>query len=107
MSKERKRGVRLATQAALVIFVILLVSLGATLPLVAVDFVRGDANSDGRVSIADAHFLLSHVFRGFTSPECMDAGDFTDDEKLNITDSVQLLRYLVLGGSPPPSPFPS
>jgi hypothetical protein len=69
-------------------------------------FVRGDANSDGRVSGSDAHFVLSFLFRGFQAPECQRTADVDDNGSIEITDPVFLLNFLVLGGPPPCEPFP-
>lgn len=44
--------------------------LFAGAPVAAVDFLRGDANEDARVSIADAHFIFSFLFRGGSPPAC-------------------------------------
>lgn len=70
------------------------------------DFLRGDVNSDGVVSVADAHFLLSFLFRGKAAPECGDAADHDDSGRINITDAVRILNHLVLGGAPPEAPYP-
>ena len=37
----------------------------------------------------------------------MKAADVTDDSAVDISDSVYLLNFLFLGGSPPPPPFPT
>ena len=71
-----------------------------------IPFVRGDANSDGAVNIADSVFVLAFLFSGGTAPRCEDAADFDDDGTLTITDPVYLLGYLFSGGPVPPRPFP-
>jgi hypothetical protein len=82
-----------------------LIVLCAALPLGDAEFIRGDANSDGAVSISDGHYILSYLFRGSREPECMDAADYDDDQKINITDGVKALDHAVSGDSPPPAPF--
>jgi RHS repeat-associated protein len=74
-------------------------------PLYASDFERGDCNADGQVNIADAIYLLAHLFSGGEDPLCFDAADTNDDGTINIADAIYLLAFLFSGGSPPPEPF--
>lgn len=69
-------------------------------------FVRGDTNSDGRVNIADAVWLVSELF--FLGPRgrCFYAGDVNGDGRKDLSDVAFLLYYQFLGGSEPPRPFP-
>ena len=70
-------------------------------------FVRGDANADGSVNLADAVFVLSLLFAGAQRVPCQDAADSDDDGAISITDGVYLFNYLFRAGSPePPAPFP-
>ncbi|MBN1421843.1 MAG: hypothetical protein JXP34_23920 [Planctomycetes bacterium] len=69
-------------------------------------FVRGDANGDGRVNIADPVAIVYRVFRG-TPLWCEDAGDTDDNGRLLVNDPVYLLQYLFLQGPLPPAPFPT
>jgi len=69
-------------------------------------FVRGDANGDGRVNIADPVMIVFRVFRG-TPLWCEDAADTDDDGRLRVNDPVYLLQYLFLHGPKPPLPFPA
>ncbi|MGE3165795.1 MAG: DUF1800 family protein [Planctomycetota bacterium] len=87
-------------------------------PLIAVPiafdrpFIRGDANIDMTVNIADATSILTFLFPVITpSPTapglpCRDAADANDDEQVNISDPIYLLAYLFSGGLPMPAPFP-
>lgn len=69
------------------------------------DFRRGDANSDGTVSIGDAVRLLNFLFSNGTPIDCFDSGDLNDDGFLDISDTVFLLIYLFQpAGMPPPAP---
>ena len=70
-------------------------------------FVRGDANADGRIDVADAVFTFSHLFLGTAPPPCDDAADTDDDGILNIADGIYGLEYLFMGGPLPPAPSPS
>jgi hypothetical protein len=69
-------------------------------------FLRGDANSDRAVDIADAVSVLLHLFSGAPAPEPLAAGDADGNSTLEITDGIYLLTYLFLGGPAPPAPFP-
>ncbi len=64
-------------------------------------FVRGDANADGLVNIADAVYLINYLFVGGPPPLPLDAGDANSDGMLNIADVIYLVNYLFLGGPPP------
>ncbi|MBI4605503.1 MAG: hypothetical protein HY721_26355 [Planctomycetes bacterium] len=80
--------------------------MAAGAPLGAADFVRGDANSDGVLSVSDAPYLLGYIFLGYRPLECDAAADANDDGVLDLTDSVFGLVAQFRGGSPPPAPFP-
>jgi hypothetical protein len=70
----------------------------------AADFVRGDVNGDGIVSLADAYFLVNWLHRGGPAPECPDAADADDDGKVDIADPIATLTSLFLAGSALPAP---
>ncbi len=71
-------------------------------------FLRGDANDDGGVSIADGVTILSALFGNpavpFAAP--LDAGDANDDGSVNIGDAIYVLSYLFSNGPEPAAPFP-
>ncbi len=67
-------------------------------------FVRGEANADGKLNVADAVAVLEYLFSGGSVP-CLAAADVNDDEQINIADAVALLGFLFAGGSQPPEPF--
>lgn len=67
-------------------------------------FRRGDVNGDGARDVADAVFLLQHLFSGVEAPPCQDAADADDDGRLNLSDAIYLLAYLFLGGAAPAVP---
>jgi len=60
-------------------------------------FIRGDCNSDGRVTISDVIFELSHLFRGGVRWYCDDACDVNDDGDTNLSDPISTLNHLFLG----------
>ncbi len=79
-------------------------------PLTAVDaqnFIRGDANNDSGINIADAIFGLNHLFNAGTAPVNANAMDTNDNGVLEISDVVYLLRLLFVGGPNPPAPYPA
>ncbi|MBN1419809.1 MAG: hypothetical protein JXP34_13600 [Planctomycetes bacterium] len=69
-----------------------------------VAFIRGDANSDGKVSISDALTIRRYLFNGAWRPACGDAADADDNGRLEITDQIMILGALFLGRSPLPPP---
>ena len=70
------------------------------------NFIRGDANQDGRVDISDAIAILTYLFAGGQAAICADAMDVDDTGILEITDGIRFLTYLFLGGPPPLAPYP-
>lgn len=70
-------------------------------------FVRGNCDAMGPVTLADAVFLLDVLFLGGGPAVCDDACDVDDDGNLALNDPVQLLNALFLGAEPPAEPFPS
>jgi hypothetical protein len=71
-----------------------------------VDFLRGDFNADGRLSISDPLALRRYIFHGGPLFPCEEAGDFDASGQLDITDVVRGLNFLLLGGAPPAAPYP-
>ena len=71
------------------------------------NFLRGDADSNGKVELTDAVRILGFLFQGKQEPSCMDAADANDNGKIDISDAIALLQYLFLGGPPPRLPYPA
>jgi tetratricopeptide (TPR) repeat protein len=71
----------------------------------AVAFLRGNADARGGTDLADVLFVLDYLFLGAAAPDCPDAADADDSGDVNMADAVALMRFLVLGGPPPPEPF--
>jgi hypothetical protein len=68
-------------------------------------FIRGNANQDYTVNIADPVRILMHLF--LESPlACEKAGDANDDGELWIDDATYMLAYLFRLGPVIPPPFP-
>ena len=69
-------------------------------------FLRGDANADGVVSIADALTIRRWLFSCLAAPPpCGDAADVDDDGDINISDTIRLINYIHLGGPAPSAPW--
>jgi hypothetical protein len=64
-------------------------------------FIRGDANGDGVINIADVVYLVNYLFIDGPAPEPLEAGDANSDEVVNIADVVYLVNYLFINGPPP------
>jgi hypothetical protein len=72
------------------------------------EFVRGDANNDGRVDIADGVWILAWLFRDGLEPPCEDAADANDDGTIDGTDVIRIVFWrLGMQSTPAPAvPFP-
>lgn len=51
------------------------------------DFIRGDVNGDGRVSLADCHYLSNYLNRDGPPPGCLDAADINDNGEFHGTNN--------------------
>ena len=69
-------------------------------------FIRGDANADGKVNLADGVFVLNFLFAAGVPLDCKEASDANADATTNIADVVYILNFLFTGGDEPPAPFP-
>jgi PKD repeat protein len=69
-------------------------------------FLRGDANQDGAVDIADAVAILGYLFSGAGDGGCLSSIDSNDDASTDVADAVTVLVHLFSGGGPLPAPFP-
>jgi len=68
---------------------------------VGLNFVHGDANSDGKVNVSDIVYLIGYFFKGGPAPVPWLSGDVNYDGKVSITDIVYLVNYLFKGGPAP------
>ena len=69
-------------------------------------FVRGNSNGDAAVNLADAVYSFRALFLSPMRGPCADAEDANGDGRVNIADPLHLLNFQLLGGPPPPAPFP-
>ena len=76
--------------------------------LEAQTFVRGDANADTSINIADPIFTLNWLTSpGAPAPPVLDAADTNDNGVVEIADTAYMFRFLFSGtGLAPPAPFP-
>ncbi|MCA8960800.1 MAG: hypothetical protein KDC38_09815 [Planctomycetes bacterium] len=72
----------------------------------SVFFIRGDANGDGTLDVADVISMLSFLFQGGELLVCETALDGNDSGDVNVADAIYLLSFLFTGGPPPPAPYP-
>jgi hypothetical protein len=67
-----------------------------------IEFLRGDANKDGKVTVADVVYLINYLFKGGPVPiPGTIVGDANCDGKVTVADVVYLINYLFKGGPPP------
>jgi len=67
-----------------------------------VQFLRGDVNNDGEITIADVVYLINYLFRFGPAPiPIPQVGDANCNGNVDISDAVYLIRYLFKGGPPP------
>ena len=65
-------------------------------------FLRGDANGDNKVNIADIVYLVSYLFKFGPEPKPeLGIGDANCDGKVTVADVVYLVSYLFKQGPPP------
>ena len=69
-------------------------------------WIRGDANDDGLVNLADGIFLLNELFQGGPAGTCLAAKDANSDDGVDTADAIYLFNALFLDGPPPAAPFP-
>ncbi len=79
--------------------------VGAEPPSPLPQFVRGNANDDGKVNIADAIFILQYLFSRGSPPPCLEAADANDGGAIDIGDGIAVLGAL-FGGRKVPLPAP-
>ena len=64
-------------------------------------FIYGDANGDGKVTVSDAIYLINYLFKGGPAPDPLLAGDADCNGDVNVSDVIYLINYLFKGGPPP------
>ncbi len=62
---------------------------------------RGDANSNGEITIADVVFLINYLFKSGEPPIPLANGDVDCVKGVTITDAVYIVNYLFKSGDEP------
>ncbi len=65
------------------------------------EYVCGDADGSGSISIADAVYLINYIFAGGPAPVPLAAGDADCSGAISIADAVYLINYIFSGGAAP------
>jgi len=82
--------------------------LGLLAPAPGFPFVRGDANGDGDLDLADAVRVLEALFEPGAMPlTCELAADANDDDAVDLADAIHLLAVLFPVGTPVAIPPPT
>ncbi len=69
--------------------------------VVAPNWVKGDANGDGKANISDCVFLIRYIFLGGDAPSPFQAGDVDCTGEINVSDVVKMINYIYSGGTEP------
>jgi hypothetical protein len=75
-------------------------------PVVTSDFLRGDANGDARVNVADAIWIIYELFINGPASTCPIAKDANSDGAYDLGDPTYIINYRFLEGAEPGAPFP-
>jgi hypothetical protein len=68
-------------------------------------FIRGDANDDGAITLADAIYVSRYLYAQGPAPlPEEESGDARCDGRVNILDAVFLINYVLRGGPSPECP---
>jgi hypothetical protein len=62
----------------------------------------GDVNGDGRVTVADAIYISTYIYKGGEDPIC--EGDVNQDGRITSADAIYLLTYIYRNGPEPCNP---
>jgi len=67
--------------------------------------VRGNADGQGGINVADLIYLVAYLFYGGLAPPCYEEGNADGEGGVNVADLIYLVDYLFFGGpAPPPCP---
>ena len=73
----------------------------------SIDHVRGDANDDSRLNIADGIWMLNDLFQGGPHSDCDGANDANASGTYDASDAIFIFNYQFLNGPAPSAPFPA
>jgi hypothetical protein len=80
-------------------------SNGLSVSIVEPTFIRGDANGDMLETMADAIYIISHLYREGPC-DSQDACDANDDGRITSADAIYIAGYIYRDGRAPALPFP-
>jgi hypothetical protein len=66
-----------------------------------IQFLRGDCDKDGHVSLGDVRLLANYILKGEPAPDPLQSGDANCDGKYDLVDVILLAKYILTG-----KPFP-
>lgn len=69
--------------------------------VVALDWVKGDVNGDGKCNISDCVSLIRHIFLGGIAPSPSMVGDVDCSGAITVSDVIKLIAYIYSGGPAP------
>jgi dockerin type I repeat protein/cohesin domain-containing protein len=78
---------------------------GGRLP--GADFIRGDVNGDGLVTVSDLEKLYLYIYEHGPGFDCQNAADVNDDGEIDMQDLWKVIDHVHTGGAWPAEPFPS
>lgn len=67
------------------------------------EYICGDADGDGGISLSDAVFLIQYIFAGGRTPYPVLSGDADCSGGISLNDAVYIIQYIFAGG---PGPCP-
>ncbi len=76
-------------------------SITITQESVQANYLCGDADGNGAISIADVVYLINYIFAGGPAPNPLAAGDADCSGAISIADAVYLINYIFAGGAAP------
>ena len=71
------------------------------------EFIRGDANNDGNVNIADPIYILLYLNSNGSGFVCEDAADANDNGIISVADAYRIFNQLFGGVSQIAQPYPN
>lgn len=64
-------------------------------------YIKGDANYDQQIDLADVIYLINYLFKSGPVPMPFFSGDATGDGVVDVSDVIYILNYLYKQGPPP------
>ena len=71
--------------------------------LTLIEYACGDCNGDGKVTSADASYIIAYIYRN--GPEPLGEADVNVDGRITAADATYIINYLFNDGPPPCEPY--